>query len=101
MRQTLAYLGPEGSFSAQAANMYAKNITSSLLELQAYTTIPAIFEALARNKASLAIVPSENSIEGSVTATMDLLVKDPPLYIRGEMILPIQHHLLGLSLIHI
>lgn len=94
MNPILAYLGPEGSFSAQASRQYADRATTSL-ELRPYPTITAIFAAIAEQEANFALVPAENSIEGSVNLTMDLLVQDSTLYIRGEMILPIRHHLLS------
>lgn len=99
MQQTLAYLGPEGTFSAQAALQYARGelAASFSLELRSYPTISAIFEAVTGQEADLALIPAENSIEGSVNTTMDLLAQDSTLYIRGEMILLIQHHLLSQS----
>lgn len=95
MTETLAYLGPEGTFSSHAAHQYLQKQTTGTLTLQAFPTIPAIFQALITKKAKLALVPAENSIEGSVTATMDLLAQDLPLYIQGELVLPIVHHLLS------
>lgn len=95
MHTTLAYLGPEGTFSSQAARQLSKKKTARLLKLRAFPTIPAIFQALLAKEADFALVPAENSIEGSVTVTMDLLIQDPSLQIQGELVLPIAHHLLS------
>ena len=95
MTRILAYLGPAGTFSSHAAQQYLQRPAASPLSLQSFPTIPAIFQALLANEVDLALVPAENSIEGSVTATMDLLAQDIPLYIQVELVIPIVHNLLS------
>lgn len=95
MAKILAYLGPEGTFSSQAAQQYLQRPAATPLSLQSFPTIPAIFRALQANEVDLALVPAENSIEGSVTATLDLLAQDIPLFIQGELVIPIVHNLLS------
>jgi prephenate dehydratase len=82
-------LGPEGSFSEKAAKRWNKNA-----ELLYFDDIPETVEALIKGEVDSSIVPVENSIEGSVTQTLDLLVEHQ-LTIAGEVIVQINHHLLS------
>ncbi|MDX9871750.1 MAG: prephenate dehydratase [Clostridia bacterium] len=93
--KAIAYLGPEGSFSQQAALKQLEALPGDPGCLQPYPTIAAILTAVDRGEASLGIVPAENSIEGSVNITLDLLANELNLYIQKEIILAITHHLLS------
>ncbi len=85
----LAYLGPEGTYSEQAAIDYAADS-----ERIPYSGIPAVVRAAELGDVEEAIVPIENSLEGVVTYTVDLLIHGSPLKIRGEVVIPIHHQLL-------
>ena len=85
----LAYLGPEGTYSEQAAIDYASDS-----ERVPYSGIPAVVRAAELGEVEEAIVPIENSLEGVVTYTVDLLIHESPLKIRGEVVVPIHHQLL-------
>ncbi len=85
----LAYLGPEGTYSEQAAIDYAANS-----ERIPYSGILAVVKAAESGEVQEAIVPIENSLEGVVTHTVDLLIHESPLKIRGEVVVPIHHQLL-------
>ena len=85
----LAYLGPEGTYSEQAAIDYADDS-----ERIPYSAIPAVVKAAESGEVQEAIVPIENSLEGAVTYTVDLLIHESPLKIRGEVVVPIHHQLL-------
>ena len=85
----LAYLGPEGTYSEQAAIDYAAES-----ERIPYSGIPAVVKAAELGEVQEAIVPIENSLEGVVTYTVDLLIHESPLKIRGEVVIPIHHQLL-------
>ncbi len=86
----LAFLGPPGTFSEEAALKYAPDAQAVPM-----ATVTAAFSAVESGMADEAIVPIENSLEGSVPETLDLLVHSPrPLSIRRELILPIDHYLL-------
>lgn len=85
----IAYLGPQGTFSHLAAQQYAMGEP-----IQPYSTIHRVVEAVARGESDSGIVPIENSIEGSVNATLDALAYDFDLYICGEYILPIRQNLM-------
>lgn len=86
----LAYLGPPGTFTEEAALHYAPDA-----ERIPYPTITAVAQAVRRGNVDQGVVPIENSLEGSVAETLDLLLEaESPLRIYQEMVLPIQHYLL-------
>ncbi|MBU4491349.1 MAG: prephenate dehydratase, partial [Euryarchaeota archaeon] len=60
-------LGPEGSFSEKAAKQW-----NDKAELRYYDDIFDTVDALLRNEVDYSIVPIENSLEGSITLTLDL-----------------------------
>ena len=78
-----------GTYSEEAALLYDK--TADRL----YPTITGVGEAVAAGEIDEGIVPIENSLEGPVTFTLDLLIAQPTLFIRGEIDLPIEHYLLA------
>lgn len=92
LEQTIrvAYLGPEGTFSEQAV---AKQFGHAV-EAQAEADIDACFRAVETGRAHFAVVPVENSTEGSVTRTLDLMLASP-LQIIGEVLLPIHQNLMA------
>ena len=89
MTQKIAYLGPAGTFTEAAAIKYAPGS-----ELLALTTARGVVNAVMNREADEGIVPIENSLEGSVTDTLDLLIHDSPLNISNEVVIPIEHCLL-------
>ena len=90
MPRRLAYLGPPGTYSEDAGLAYDPQATCV-----PYNSIPAIGTAVAAGLADEGIVPIENSLEGSVSVTLDLLIHDSSLSIRNELVLPIHHCLLA------
>jgi chorismate mutase / prephenate dehydratase len=86
----VAYLGPEYTYSHEAA----RTRFGSSAEFAAEPSIAAVFTALDTSRADFGVVPVENSSEGSVTLTLDLLI-DTPLAIIGEVLLPIRHALMS------
>lgn len=89
---TVAFLGPLGTFSEEAANKQFGGL-SSPMQCQ---SIDDVFRAVESSKADYGVVPVENSTEGAVGRTLDLLTSSK-LHICGEVELPIHHHLLSLS----
>lgn len=88
----LGFLGPQGTFSHNAAIEYIKrNKEYQLIE---YNTIPELMIAVNRGLISEAIVPIENSLEGAVTSTLDMFVTDLEIVIKSEIIIPISLNLL-------
>jgi prephenate dehydratase len=95
MTKTLAYLGPEGTYTHRAAQVYLTNqAADSAYRLLACPDIPEIMEAVAQGKVEEGIVPAENSIAGTVNITADLLTHEFNLSIHAEIVLDINHHLL-------
>lgn len=88
-RKQLAYFGPAGTFTEEAALAYDPEAN-----LVPFTTIAAVASAVETGMADEGVVPIENSLEGSIPATLDLLIHESTLFIRQEIILPINQHLM-------
>lgn len=86
-----AFLGPAGTFSEEA--LFTLGIPD--LEPVPCTSIEEVFEAVERGRADGGVVPIENSVEGSVPATLDTLAFDSQLEIQGELVLDIHHCLIA------
>ena len=86
----IAYLGPPGSYSEEAVKNW-----DSVAELIPVDSIHAVAKCVSDGKVDHGMVPIENSIEGGVTSTLDLLIHDFDLSISGESILTIKHCLMG------
>jgi len=84
----ISFLGPKGTFTHEAASKIGDNLTD-------YCSIPQVMESVESEKYLKGVVPIENSIEGSVGITLDSLAHKFNLKISGEIILPINHHLLS------
>lgn len=98
MTVTIAYLGPEGTYSQLAALAYCFDLeqrTDQPVELKAMPTIPTAIQATAEGLTNLTIVPVENSTEGGVTTTLDTLWRLQQLKIHHAMVMPIRHGLLS------
>ena len=90
MARTLAFLGPSGTYTEEAALLY-----DPTAELRPYPNISAVGQAVAANETEQGVAPIENSIEGSVNFTLDLLVSEISLFISYEIVIPIEHYLMG------
>jgi chorismate mutase/prephenate dehydratase len=90
--QRVAYLGPAGTFSEQAAVQFF----GSSIEHVPCISFDEVFHAATAGTADFGVVPVENSTEGVVTRSLDLLLQSP-LHIVGEISLLVRHHLLRLS----
>jgi chorismate mutase/prephenate dehydratase len=89
MPTRVAYLGPAGTFSEQAALGY---FGSSLVKMPC-TSIDEVFRTTAAGAADFGVVPVENSTEGVVARSLDLFLTEP-LFIIGETSLFVRHNLL-------
>ena len=89
---TIAYFGPEATFTHQAA---IRRFGSSLNYVP-QKTIADVFAEVSKNRADYGVVPVENSTEGVVTHTLDMFV-DSDLKIVAQIILPVQQCLLSNS----
>jgi chorismate mutase/prephenate dehydratase len=88
----VAYLGPEGTFSHQAA---LKKF-GALAQLRDMQTITDVFSAVESDRVTLGIVPVENTTEGVITRTLDALAEFD-VTICAEAVLRISHDLLSQS----
>ena len=85
----VAYLGPAGTNSEVAALIAVRNA-----EYIPFPTIVGAARALESGAADCAVLPVENSLQGTVTDTVDLLVHDEGIAISGEVVLRIEHCLM-------
>ena len=90
--QRVAYLGPAGTFSEQAALQYF----GSSIERMPCASIDEVFRATAAGSAEFGVVPVENSSEGVISRSLDLLLNSP-LHIVGETSFLVRHNLLRLT----
>ena len=86
----VAYLGPRGTFSEQAARRFFADVNADYMWLP---SIEDVFRAVDHGEADCGIVPVENSIEGSVNLTLDLLY-ETDLRICGEIKERVIHNLI-------
>lgn len=85
----IAFLGPEASFTQLTATQLFPNE-----ELIPKTNILDCFLAVQNNEVDKAVVPLENSIEGTVSMTLDYLYQTPEIRVEAEAVMPIAHHLM-------
>lgn len=85
----LAYLGPEGTFAEQAARCL-----DAAAELVPAVSVTAAIDALRAGDVTAACVPVENSVEGSVPATLDALAEAQPVVAVAEHVLPVRFSVL-------
>ena len=84
----VAFLGPQGTFSHEAASLVSDNLIS-------YCSIQQVMGAVESGECVCGIVPIENSIEGPVSLTLDSLIHNFDLKIKNEIVIPINHNLLA------
>jgi len=85
----IAFLGPHASFTQLAtAQLFPDD------EILPQASILDCFNAVESGEAVKAVVPLENSIEGTVSMTLDYLYKTPSIKIEAEAVMPIAHHLM-------
>jgi chorismate mutase / prephenate dehydratase len=87
---SIAYLGPEGTFT----NAAAREVFGSGATLTPAESIAEVFTEVEHRRADFGVVPVENSTEGAVTSTLDLLIESP-LRITAEVRLDVDQCLLG------
>ena len=90
MARRLGYFGPAGTYTEEAALRYDPDA-----DLQPFPTIAAVGLAVVSSVTDQGVVPIENSLEGSVNYTLDLLVSQSELAIFNEIVLPIEHYLMA------
>ncbi len=91
MERRVAFLGPHGTFTEEAARFFFKDQQVTYVPCR---TIPDVLDAVDQGKTEIAVVPIENSIEGTVNLTMDWLIHQIDIPVRGELAYPISQHLM-------
>ncbi len=87
---TIAYLGPEATWTHQAA----RNKFGTSVRYAPQFSIGDVFEAISRGRADYGVVPIENSTEGAVNHTLDVFIESD-LHICAQLSLKIENHLLS------
>jgi len=88
----VGFFGPFGTFTEQAVRSQADLGATDLVD---YPTVPDVLDGVASGEVDCGVVPIENSIEGVVNFTQDALVFDYDLLITREIVLDIEHCLVG------
>ena len=105
----IGYLGPKGTFSEEAAREAAAVIGKAAsdrpagaaeqdkiaIECRPYRGIPSLIAAVDSGEVHYATVPAENSSEGSISSTWDILLHDSSAVICREILIRVRHHLLA------
>ena len=86
----VGYLGPRGTFAEEALRTQADLAACEAVPLR---TVPQVITAVERGDIDVGLVPLENSIEGTVTVTLDTLAFDTDLLVQREVDLPVSLHL--------
>jgi len=92
---SIAYLGPAGTFAEAAARQLPE--VAGGADLRPVASVPAALEAVREGMTDGALVPLENSVEGSVNTTLDELATGEHLLIRREVITPVTFDFLALE----
>jgi prephenate dehydratase len=95
MTTRLAYFGPPGTNTEEAAIKYSQ-LQGGAYHLIPFPTITHAASAIAAAAADQAILPIENSLDGAIGETLDFLIHaTEPHFIRDELVLLIEHYLLA------
>lgn len=89
----VGFLGPRGTFSQEAVRKYLEHLTVKCITHD-YTTIRDILFAVEMGEINEALVPVENSLEGPVNETLDMIATEVNLKIKAEIIIAIRQNLL-------
>jgi prephenate dehydratase len=89
---TYAYLGPEGTYSHEAARVFSAAEEGGVVLIEC-ATISEIFDLVDRGRTRFGVVPIENALEGSVNETLDAFAFTSGAQIHGEIVLDIHHNL--------
>jgi len=87
---TVAYLGPRGTFSERAALKHFGLAAHALPS----ASIDEVFRAVESGSADFGVIPVENSTEGAVGRSLDLMPQTP-MKVCGEVVVRIHHHLMA------
>lgn len=89
-KSRVAFYGHSGSFSEDAA----LNLCGTRIELVSCSTFETLFSSINQGLSDCILIPIENSLAGSVSRPLDLLLESS-LVIKSEIIIPVNLHLIG------
>lgn len=89
---TVAYLGPEGTYTEEATKVFFGTND----QLMPQKTVAEALALVTQGTAAYAVVPQENALGGAVTDYIDALLKAEGVHVVGEVVLPIRQTLMGL-----
>jgi len=87
----VAYLGPEGTYTEEAAQFWFRNGE----KLSPEKTVNDAISAVQTGNAAYAVIPQENTLGGAVVNYVDALIAADDTYVVGEVVLPISQTLMG------
>lgn len=87
----IAFLGPKGTYTHEAALYFAEKLNIDNAELVECTSFDEVFDSVDRGRAAYGVVGKENSIEGPVTATLDNFAFRSNAQILAEHVIDIHH----------
>lgn len=90
--QTIGYLGPHGTFTEQAVLSQPDLVDH---ERRLFTSMPSVLNAVEAGEIDLGFAAIENSIEGTVNATIDTLAFSSHLLIQREVVIPVSMELMA------
>lgn len=90
-KESIAYLGPEGTYTHEAALFFAKELGIDNPTLLPCVSFDEVFDAVDRGATTYGVVGKENSIEGPVTATLDNFAFRSSSVILAEKVIDIEH----------
>jgi prephenate dehydratase len=90
MRRKVGYLGPPATFGEQAALLYAPDA-----DLVPYTSHDRVVLAVQSGEADEGVAATENSLQGTVSETLDALLRAPDVFIRAELVLAVEQNLIA------
>ena len=94
MRETMGVLGPVGTHS-EAAARYLMEWQGLDREIVCYGDIGACLRAVETGAVNAAFVPVENSLEGAIAVTLDVLARSDALRVQREVIWPVHNYLMA------
>lgn len=88
---SIAYLAPRGTYSDEAARVFAEKMEARDVEFVALPSFNEVYEAVERGRCEFGVMPIENSLEGAVTATLDAFAFRSGCSIVGSTVVNIHH----------
>ncbi len=88
---SIAYLGPAGTYTDEAAHRFAERMGAQSVDYQACPSLNEVYRSVERGKTEFGVMPIENALEGAVTATLDSFAFNNDVEIVGETVLSIHH----------